>query len=83
MAHIENNTGNCTCSAGISVLGTAATYTTIDTGGTWTSGGWHMPNYTYPGGYHAPKCENCGYCPCCGKSDIPGKLSPVIDSSEN
>jgi hypothetical protein len=24
---------------------------------------------------HAQKCLNCGYCPCCGKSDIPGKLT--------
>lgn len=25
---------------------------------------------------HAQKCVNCGYCSCCGKSDIPGKLTP-------
>jgi len=33
--------------------------------------------YWYPAhAAHAGKCLNCGYCPCCGKSDIPGKLTP-------
>jgi hypothetical protein len=37
--------------------------------------------YTYPyttwTGYpvHQQRCVNCGYCPCCGKSDVPGKLA--------
>lgn len=29
---------------------------------------WNVP-------LHAQKCVNCGYCSCCGKSDIPGKLA--------
>ena len=34
------------------------------------------PNYTYtwPVVSHA-KCPNCGYCSCCGKSDVQGKLT--------
>lgn len=49
-------------------------------GGTWGTAG--SPTiYTYPytywsTTYHVPKCQNCGYCSCCGKSDIPGKLTP-------
>jgi hypothetical protein len=43
-----------------------------------------MYPYTYPYTLwttvpHAQKCQNCGYCSCCGKSDIPGDLTPPDD----
>lgn len=31
---------------------------------------------------HAQKCPNCGYCHCCGKSDIPGRLTPEAEPEE-
>lgn len=39
--------------------------TTIGAGG-GGGGAWNFPS---------SKCANCGYCTCCGKSDIPGKLT--------
>lgn len=48
----------------------------ITSNGTWTTGGYYSPNYSYTAGWnHAPKCQNCGYCSCCGKADIPGNLA--------
>lgn len=32
--------------------------------------GW-FPDYM--NSYHVPKCKNCGYCSCCGKSDKPAE----------
>lgn len=49
--------------------------TSVTSNGTWTDWGGFLPSYTYSSGYHAPKCENCGYCKCCGKADIPGNLT--------
>jgi len=28
-------------------------------------------------GYHAPKCVNCGYCPCCQRSDVQEQVDAV------
>jgi hypothetical protein len=37
--------------------------------------GWQY--YIYPQAFTTPSCPNCGYCSCCGKADIPGKLSVI------
>ena len=37
---------------------------------------WNLP-------YASTKCQNCGYCSCCGKADIPGKLTEVPQDREN
>lgn len=37
---------------------------------------WMYPYIGWTSSPHAQKCPNCGYCSCCGKSDIPGKLVP-------
>lgn len=50
---------------------------------------WNGVTYTgytwYPvsaGTSHAVKCPNCGYCSCCGKSDVSGKATPGSDASD-
>jgi hypothetical protein len=71
-------TTNCNCYYGTGGGGASSMTGGIEitSNGTWTTGGWWNPSYTYnTAGYHAPKCENCGYCKCCGKADIPGNVT--------
>jgi len=51
------------------------TTATTTTGLYW----WNYPPATWVPSTHTQKCQNCGYCSCCGKSDIPGKLTPETD----
>ena len=51
------------------------TYTYYPTTGTFI-----YPNtFTYPwsGSEHQSKCVSCGYCPCCGRSDVRPEDGPV------
>jgi hypothetical protein len=65
-------------------IGSSTTYQ-LDTTIPWCPNTtiWTYPNTIWTTGtHHARKCENCGYCPCCGKSDIPGKLAPAADPED-
>jgi len=49
----------------------------------------YYPNVTYYPyswncyGYHAPKCVNCGYCPCCQRSDVQEQVDAVPGDGDN
>lgn len=70
MAHIEDGPEGCKCKS--------ASYTAAVTSvGSWAPGGYFSPDYSLTSGSYATKCGNCGYCSCCGRSDIKGRLSPA------
>lgn len=72
---MTNTENSCKCNSGST---SETTYGVgVTSAGTWAPGGWYNPSsYTYSSGYnHAPKCQNCGFCPCCGKADIPGNYA--------
>jgi len=66
-----------------------STYSVDLTSTTTTTFPWYPATiYTYPytlwtTAPHAQKCQNCGYCSCCGKSDIPGNLTPAPDDDDS
>jgi hypothetical protein len=63
MADGDYYAGNNTCAPGTTIVpGTTVIYP-------WTY--WTGSYY----GTYQQKCPNCGYCSCCGKSDVPGKIA--------
>ena len=41
----------------------------------------YYPVTTTYSGVATSRCPNCGYCTCCGKADIPGKMTEQEDQS--
>ena len=76
---------NSGCSATVNIpAGTATTSYVLNSAIMPVTSGTFV-NYPWCGGYgyHAPKCVNCGYCSCCGRSDMQKEDGPVPGSGSS